>query len=396
MHWKLLLPVILLCYAAAAAGDSGYREEVLHIRGKDWTLRVPAGMQLDLLSDRLDGPRMLTFLPNGDLLSGSRSGRVYRLSAPYQRAEVLVSLADYPHSVAWRDGDLLIAQTDGLYRAPYSAGQRRIAPEAVERLIALPAGGGHNSRTVAIGPDGRVYLSLGLTGNCSDQYLDDSYPSDDRRGGVLVLDETGKRPAWKAYASGLRNPVGFDWQPDTGMLYASNNGPDHLGFDQPPEYFARLTAGSFHGMPWFQYDGRTLRRDPCIRGTPPRPAAEVSLPVATFPARNAPMGVAFVPEGALGGRFTGNAIVALHGSWGTRPSGGAFGNRATRRAPQLLMVRFEQGEARDVVDFVTGFQRADGTRLARPVGVAFGPEGDLYFTSDAELQGLFRLRPQAP
>jgi glucose/arabinose dehydrogenase len=353
-------------------------------------------MQLELLTDRLETPRMLTFLPDGDLLAGSRAGYVYRLAPPYRQPEVLVRLGDYPHSVAWRNGELLIAQTSGLYRVPYTPGQSRVTQDAVVRLIALPGGGGHNSRTVAIGPDQRVYLSLGISGNCSDQYLDDSYGFDDRRGGVLVLDESGGRPAWKVFASGLRNPVGFDWQPDTGVMYASNNGPDHLGFDQPPEYFARLTAGSFHGMPWFQYDGSSLQRDRCIRSAPPRPSTEVSLPVATFPARSAPMGVTFVPHEAAGGMFEGNAIVAIHGSWGTWPSGGAFGSRATRRAPALVLVRFENGAARDVVDLVTGFQRPDGERLARPVGVAFGPDGALYFTSDAELQGLFRLRPLAP
>lgn len=396
MRWNLLLPCMLFCCTATAAGDLAWREQVLHINGQDWTLRIPAGMQLELLTDRLDAPRLLTFLPNGDLLAGSHGGYVYRLAPPYHRPEVLVRLADYPHSVAWRNGELLIAQTDGLYHAPYEPGQARIERNTVRLLATLPGGSGHNSRTVAIGPDGRVYLSLGIAGNCSDQYLDDSYPFADRRGGVLVLDESGNQPVWKSFASGLRNPVGLDWQPDTGVLYASNNGPDHLGFDQPPEYFARLTAGSFHGMPWFQYDGSRLQRDHCIQRAPPRPAAEVSLPAATFPARNAPMGVAFVPHGALDGQFDDNAIVALRGSWGTRPSGGAYGSKASRRAPQLLMVRFEQGEVRDVVEFVTGFQRKDGTRLARPVGVAFGPDGDLYFTSDAELQGLFRLRPLAP
>jgi glucose/arabinose dehydrogenase len=174
-------------------------------------------------------------------------------------------------------------------------------------------------------------------------------------------------------------------------LYASNNGPDHLGFEQPPEYFSRLLPGSFHGMPWFQFDGQRLRRDHCIARDPPRPIGAVSVPVATFPARNAPMGVAFVPTGALDPRLEGDAIVALRGSWGTQPSGGAMGDPATRREPKLVRVRFAQGEAQEVEDLVSGFQLPDGERWARPVGVGFGPDGALYFTSDSGTEGLFRL-----
>ena len=145
-------------------------------------------------------------------------------------------------------------------------------------------------------------------------------------------------------------------------------------------------------MPWFQFDGRQLQRDNCIRRKPPRPASEVSRPVATIPARNAPMGVAFIPEKALDDQLGGNAIEALKGSWGTKPGGGMSGSKATRRHPALLMVRFRDGQPMDVTEFLTGFQRAEGDRLARAVGVAFGPVGALYFTSDTHLAGLFRLR----
>jgi len=391
---KLNLIAVLLCVAITAQASSQpllYHQQAITVDGEPHTVQVPTGFKLELLTTELDGPRLLTFAANGDLFIGSRAGRIYRLVPPYNSPEVLVDLGYYPHSVAFREGQILIARTDGLYRAPYHPGQKQLDPATVTLLASLPAGGGHSSRTVRMGPDGRVYLSLGISHNCSNEYLDDSYPPDKRRGGIMVLEEEGGTPRWKAYASGLRNPVGFAWHPKTGTLYASNNGPDHWGFELPPEYFSRIDAGSFHGMPWFQYDGHRIRRDSCIRTTPPHPARDVTLPVATFPARNAPLGVTFVPEGALSKALELDAIVALHGSWGTRPGGGPFGNKATRRPPKIVAVRFENGKALRVDDLITGFQLPDGQRWARPAGVAVGPDGALYFTSDSDTNGLFRL-----
>jgi glucose/arabinose dehydrogenase len=376
---------------AAVAID--YAVQEISVAGRSHQVRLPRGYRLELLTTRLEGPRLLTFADNGDLLLGSKSGKVYRLAPPYRRPEVLVSLPDYPHSVALREGEIFIARTTGLYRAAYRSGQRRLEADRLSLVAPLPGGGGHTSRTVHRGPDGRLYVSLGISGNCSDQYLGADTPFSDRRGGILVLDESVDPPRLEPFASGLRNPVGFDWHPETGVLYASNNGPDHLGYERPPEYFSRVTPGSFHGMPWFQFDGERLRRDRCIDRPPPRPAADVVTPVATFPARSAPMGVAFVPEGALDERFENDAIVALHGSWGTRPSGGAFGDPATRRPPKLVRVRFKEGRAGAVEDLVSGFQLDTGERWARPVGVAPGPDGALYFTSDGGAHALYRLRP---
>jgi glucose/arabinose dehydrogenase len=373
-----------------------HRMQTLVVEGVSREVSVPAGYVLEVLVSGLGGPRLMTFGANGDLFVGSRSGKVYRIPPPYTSAQVLVELNDYPHGVALRPGEILIAQTGGLYRAPYRSGRSKLPARDIERIAPLPAGGGHSSRSVAVGPDGRIYLSLGISGNCSDEFLSETYPFRDRRGGVLVLREGRGAARWETFAAGLRNPIGFDWHPETGALYASNNGPDHWGYELPPEYFSRLEAGSFHGMPWFQYDGQKLRRDSCIDRPPPVGPEEVVVPVATFPARSAPMGVAFVPEGAMDGRLKGDAVVALHGSWGTQPSGGAFGDPATRRPPKLVVVRVQGSEARGVEDLVTGFQLRDGKRWARPVGVAVGPDGALYFTSDAGAQGLFRLRRATP
>ena len=394
-----LLYGLLLCglQSPALAGTEAltYHLQKITVDGVQHTVRVPQGYRLELLGE-MDGPRMLTFAANGDLFAGSHAGQVYRLPPPYTRPEVLVRTGGYPHSVAFRSGEILIAQTNGVYRAPYHAGQSVIKPAALKLLAALPGGMGHSSRTVKVGPDGRVYVSLGIQFNCSDQYLGAGYSFENRRGGVMVLDETGLRAHWRPFASGLRNPVGFDWQPQTGVMYADNNGPDHWGYDLPPEYFSRLTPGSFSGMPWFQFDGKRLRRDDCISSRPPRPMSEVTLPVATFPARNAPLGMAFVPKGAMDARLEFDAVVALHGSWGTKPGGGFFGNPATRRPPRLVVVRFRDGKAVRVDDLVTGFQLPDGGRWARPAGVAFGPDGALYFSSDSEAQGVFRLRQDGP
>lgn len=382
---------VVPCVVMAAGEWLEYRQQRVTLNGETVDVRLPQGYRLELLTDELDEPRLITFAENGDLFMGSRSGHVYRVPPPYRHPEVLIELDDYPHSVAFRAGEILIAQTGGVYHAAYRPGQKTLVPATLSLLAPLPAGGGHNSRTLRIGPDGRVYVSLGITGNCSDQYLDGDDDFEDRRGGVLVLDESGDKPGWRSFASGLRNPVGFDWHPGSGDMYASNNGPDHWGFDLPPEYFSRLTSGSFHGMPWFQYDGKQLQRDDCIGRQPPRPMADVTIPVATFPARNAPMAVSFVPKGRFMKALEHDAIVALRGSWGTQPRGGVFGDPAIRREPKLVAVRFKGGEALRVDDLVTGFQLESGARWARPVGVAIGPDGALYFSSDSGINGLFRL-----
>ena len=386
--WLLLLMVSVSSTPLKA--ELQYHTKLLQLGSQQHSVRLPEGFQLELLTDQLEGPRMLSFSADGELLIGSRSGAVYRLKPPYRQPETLIELDNYPHSVLVRDKHIFIAQTNGLYRAIYKTGQARIDPEQLQLLARIPGGRGHNSRTLRTGPDNRLYLSLGISGNCSNQYLDDSYAFDDRRGGVWVLDEAAKPVVWKTYASGLRNPVGFDWHPKTGVMYASNNGPDHWGFDLPPEYFSRLEEGSFHGMPWFQYDGRTLKRDDCIGIAPPRDINQVSTPVATFPARNAPMGVAFVDSIYLGKELKHAAIVALRGSWGTRPSGSYLGDPASRRPPKIVWIDLSAKPAQ-VQDLITGFQKQNGQRWARPVGVTVGPDGAVYFSSDSGINGLFKL-----
>jgi len=367
-----------------------YYTHSIHVNGTERQVRVPEGYRLELVTTELRGPRMISIGPAGELLIGSKSGLIYRLAQPYREVEVLARVGGYPHSLLVRDDELFVARTDGVYAIGYTSGNPLDMVRA-RTVATLPSGPGHNTRTIALGPDGRIFVSLGISSNCSEQFLGEPYAFDQRRGGVLVLNETVEPPVWETFASGLRNPVGFDWHPGTGVMYASNNGPDHLGYENPREYFSKLAPGSFHGMPWFQYDGERLRRDGCASGEPPLPIGQVAVPVATFPARNAPMAVGFIPIGAMDPSLEGDAVVALRGSWGTLPSGSASGDPATRREPKLVVVRFESGVAARVDDLVTGFQLENGKRWARPVGAKVGPDGALYFTSDEGVNSVFRL-----
>lgn len=371
-----LLACILLTGEGAAVAASEHRAT------------VPSGYRVERLATGLGGPRLLRFAPDGALVIGSKSGVVWRLEPPFEEPGVLLRLDDYPHSVAFRSGNILVAQTDGIYRASYAP---RAAPLAAERWVKLPSGGGHNSRTVGVGPNGRVHAALGLSGNCSDQHIGDGYTFDDWRGGILVLDESVDPPRWQPFSTGLRNPVGFDWHPRSGELYATNNGPDHHGYDEPVEYFVHAREGAFFGFPWYVLIDGEVVRDDCVGSDPPAPIDRVRLPVATFPARNAPLGMAFAPLTA--GEWAGDAFVALHGSWATRPFGGSLGFDSTRRPPAVVRVEFDQGRATGRVSpVVEGFQDADsGDRWARPAGVVFDPAGNLYFTSDQGTHGLFRV-----
>lgn len=375
--------------ATAAAQEPPAQDRALHsvdVAGTQHRVTAPAGVRVEKVAT-LDAPRLISFGADGEMFVGSNAERIYRLVPPYDEAETLVRLDGYPHSVVQRGDSLFVATTAGLQRADYRPGDE-LASGDFTRVADLPGGGGHSSRSLSLGPDGRLYVSLGIQGNCSNQYLGTDYPFADRRGGVMRLDESGDTPQWSPYASGLRNPVGLAWS-DQGTLYVSNNGPDHWGYELPREVLVRAEKDSFFGMPWVQWVDGDFQRDDCIDDEPPREIGQAQPPVATFVARSAPMGLTFLPQDNPLGV---DIVAALHGSWGTAPNGSAAGDPSTRREPMLMGVRLDdEGRHGEVSELLGGFQDDRGRRWARPVGVAYGPDGALYFTSDSGEAGLYRL-----
>jgi len=387
---------VILSMAVQSAFPLDRVMQSMTVNGSTATLMVPRETQVELLA-RINGARFPTFGPSNELLIGSNGSNVYRLPPPYVGSEVLVSVGSRSHSVAYRNGKLYVADSAGIYEADYSGISSSLDAGDLNKIIDLPTGG-HSSRTVLVGPDDMLYLGIGISGNCSDEYLAGvlpNYSASRRRGGVWRIDESTGTPQLIAYSSGLRNPIGIAFNPATGELWATNAGSDNLGYEQPREVFSRLFQGSWHGMPWFQYINGSFQDGQCIdTDTSPRPASEAVPPSVNFDARSTPQGIAFVQGSALGSGFAGNALVAIHGSWATDPTRG--NGPETRRPPKVVMVRFVGANPVAVEDAITGFQRVDGTRFARPSGAIMGSDGHFYFTSDGgEVQGLFRLRRRA-
>ena len=315
--------------------------------------------------------RFLLFTGAGDLLvSSPRRGTVFLVgrgsgNGSAGPVRVLLDHLNQPHGLAYRDGWLYVAETSGVLRVRFDPASGTVsgAPEPV--VSGLPSGGNHWTRTVHIGPDGRLYVSIGSSCNVCIE--------DDKRRATIMrfaLDGSGG----EIYASGLRNAVDFDWQPGTGALYATDNGRDLLGDDFPPCELDRIVQGGFYGWPFANGD-RVPDPD---EGAGHAAEIAASIPPAhAFGAHVAPLGIAFYtpPSGpapaAFPPAYRGVAFVAQHGSW----------NRSRKSGYQVVALRFRPDGTISEEPFATGFM-IDEQVSGRPVDVAVGPDGALYVSDD--------------
>lgn len=271
-----------------------------------------------------------------------------------------------PFGMAMRDGTLYVANTDAILAYPYVTGETSISAPGV-KIVDLPAGpiNHHWTKDVIVSPDGRkLYATVGSNSNVGENGLS----AEENRAAVLEIDLATRTT--RVFASGLRNPNGLAFQPDSGALWVAVNERDEIGSDLVPDYMTSVRDGGFYGWPWSYY-GRHLD----ARVQPPRPdmVAKAIVPDYALGPHTASLGLAFNDADRFGPAWRHGAFVGQHGSWNRRPPSGY----------KVVFVPFAagrpSGQPRDVL---TGFLSPDQKAYGRPVGVALDASGALLVADD--------------
>ncbi|HQS45433.1 MAG: L-sorbosone dehydrogenase [Rhizobiales bacterium 24-66-13] len=366
------------------------------------TPTAAAGLRVAALATGLQHPRSLYVLPNGDILvveskapggepikrpkdlvmgwvenwvtSGGDTGESNRITLlrdtdgdgkPDMRTVFLDHLHS-PFGVALVGNDLYVANTDAIVRYPYTPGDTKItAPGTV--LTQLPGGpiDHHWTKSLVASADGtRLYVGVGSNSNITENGME----AEKNRAAILEVDRASGR--WRIFASGLRNPNGLSWEPETGALWAVVNERDELGPDLVPDYLTSVKDGAFYGWP-YSYWGQHL--DPRVKPQRPDLVEKAIMPDYSLGSHVAPLGLAFYTGDALPQKYRGGAFVGEHGSW----------NRENFHGYKVVFVPFAggmpNGKAEDVV---TGFLTDDGKARGRPVGLAIDKTGALLIADD--------------
>lgn len=367
------------------------------------TPEVPAGLAVTAYAKDLANPRTVHTLPNGDVLvvqskapagkplnrpkdiirgwimamaagGGGGGGETNRITllrdtnrdgAVDERRDLLTDL-NSPFGVAWHDGMLYVAAADAILTYPYELGGGEITAEP-KVLTPLPGGpiNHHWTKDLALSPDARfLFVSVGSNSNAGERGIE----AEKGRAAVWQVDrQTG---AAKVFASGLRNPNGLNFHPQTGELWTVVNERDELGPDLVPDYLTSVKEGGFYGWPWSYYGQHV---DPRVH--PPRPdmVKQAIVPDYALSSHVAALGLAFANDSAMPEAWRDGAFVGNHGSW----------NRNAFNGYKVIFIPFANGRPSGAAqDVVTGFLRGDEAR-GRPVGLAMDGTGALLIADDA-------------
>ena len=361
------------------------------------------GLKVNAFAARLDHPRWLYVLPNGDVLVAesdtppkpadkkSLSGYIERLvmgmagsgthpspnrilllrdadgDGVAETKTVLLSGLNSPFGMTLVGDQLYIADTDALLRVPFTVGQTRIDAKPV-KVADLPGGpiNHHWTKNVVASPDGsRLYVSVGSNSNVGENGID----AEEGRAAIWEVDP--KTGSHRIYAYGLRNPNGMAWEPTTKQLWTVVNERDELGSDIVPDYLTSVQFGAFYGWPWFYWGGYV---DDRVKPTNDDMQQYVVLPDYALGPHTAALGLAFAAGETLGPQYASGAFIGQHGSWNRKPKSGY----------KVIFVPFSaKGQpAGKPIDVLTGFLDKDENARGRPVGVQIAKDGALLVADD--------------
>ncbi len=327
-------------------------------------LRLPAGFEIHVFARGLSGARFMTVGPDGMIyVSLPGSGTVVRLrsdSGGTAGAERVITGLDRAHGLAFRDGKLYVAGTRKIWRVDQFRADGA-AGRTTEIVSNLPDGG-HSTRTILFGADGKLYVSIGSSCNvCKEK--------DPRRAAIVRYNPDGTGE--EIFATGLRNSVGIAWHPVTKELWGTDNGRDLLGDDLPPEEINIIRQGKNYGWP------------NCFADRVPDPefgseeiCRKTEPPLVKIQAHSAPLGLAFYTGKQFPEQYRGDLFVALHGSW----------NRSKKTGYKVIRTRLANGKPAPPEDFITGWlsqENGADTVWGRPVDLVVGGDGSLYLSDDA-------------
>lgn len=361
---------------------------------------APDGFTVTKYADGFENPRWMYTAPNGDVLVaqsnsnyplwkkigawviGASRSKSFKNSAdvitllrdtdqdgsPDVRETFLEDQLNQPFGMLIIGDWFYVANTDALLRFPYDTGQLKITGHA-ERIIDLPAGkdNRHWTRNIITNDDNsKIYIAVGSGSNIAEKGLEKEV----LKANILEINPDGT--GLRVFASGLRNPVGMDWQPETGTLWTAVNERDGLGNNLVPDYLTQVKANGFYGWPYVYY-GQNI--DPRVKFIKPEKVKETLLPDVNLGPHTASLGLLFYKGETFPEKYRHGAFVAQHGSW----------NRDKLSGYKVVYVPFKNGKpSGEPEDFLNGFiVDSDKDKVyGRPVGVVELPDGSLLVTDD--------------
>jgi glucose/arabinose dehydrogenase len=367
-------------------------------------------LEVNAFATGLDHPRWLYVLPNGDVLVAESNapadrpeegkgikGKVFRkvqslAGAGAPSADRITLLHDNgnggatksvflqglrsPIGMALVGNDLYVANTDAIMRFPYTEGATQITAPGV-KVVDLPGGpiNHHWVKNVIASRDGtRLFATVGSNSNAAENGLD----KEENRAAILEIDPSSGKS--RLFASGLRNPNGLAFEPQSGALWTVVNERDELGSDLVPDYLTAVKEGAFYGWPYSYWGQHVDARVPAN----PQMVAKAIPPDYALGNHVAPLGLAFSQGSLLPPQYRSGAFIGEHGSW----------NRKPRSGYRVVFVPFVDGHPAGLpVDILTGFIQEDKA-LGRPVGVAVDKQGALLVADDVG-NTIWRVTPSA-